>query len=112
MLGWVVWTALLFIVLGWTYGCRTYSRTGIGVSYATLAQTLSLWIVAVAFLASDWSKLHILWVGPVALLSVSLAMQVPVIRWFVIAAATLFGWVVAAPRLRGGVEWPPGNTDG
>ena len=112
VLGWVVWSALLFIVMVWTYGCRTYARTGIGVSCTTLAQTLSLWTVAVSFLASDWPKLHILWVGPMALLSVPFMMQVPVIGGCVTAAAMLFGRVVAAPQFRGGAGWPPANTDG
>lgn len=64
LLGWLVWTILAFFAISWAHGLRTYARAGQSFTNATAVQTLFLWALAILFLVSDHSKLHILWLAP------------------------------------------------
>ncbi len=63
---------------------------------ATAVQTLFLWIIALVFLLMDYSKLHILWVGPVSFLAASFLVLsgVPLLSPLVIFATRAFVEIV------------------
>lgn len=68
IIGWIVW-ALFFLgfTVGWTLGCVTYVKRGLGVTYPTLNTTVIWWLlVGWTFYYPSMSKLHLLWLAPLA----------------------------------------------
>ncbi len=89
ILSWTIWAIVAFLALSWAYGLRVYTKKGQSVPIATAVQTFFLWVIAVVFLFSGYSKLHILWVAPICFVAsfyLTLARRVPIltpmVMWF------------------------------
>lgn len=102
IIGWIVWSVVAILAGAWAYGLRTFARTSQPFQMATAVQTLFLWIIALIFLLTDYSKLHILWVGPVSFLAASfLALSgVPLLSPLVILATRAFVEIVLVGVVR------------
>ena len=65
---WVIWLALAFFTLTWTYGVIKSLKAG-GISGGMVGTVASWWIQLVGILlVPSISKLHLLWMAPSALL--------------------------------------------
>lgn len=76
VVGWALWTIVALLAVSWTWGLRKYARVGAPFQMTTAVQTFFLWVIAITFLATSISKLHILWVGPVSLILAMLIIHV------------------------------------
>jgi hypothetical protein len=92
LVGWLVWAAEALTAISFAWGCRSYTKAGIGFQWATGVQTFFLWVIAVLFLILDWNKLHILWLAPILFLTApAIALsRVPVLSTIVFYAARAF----------------------
>ena len=91
-IGWTIWVIVAFLAVSWAHGMRTYAKAGQPFQRATAVQTFFLWVIAFIFLLTDYSKLHILWVGPVCFLGASLlaVSGVPILSPLVMLATRVF----------------------
>jgi len=62
----VLWAIVLYVAATWTYGVLVYMRRPAGVSYGSIFQAAFAWILAVLFFFTEWNKLHLLWLAPLA----------------------------------------------
>lgn len=68
VIGWVIWTALFVLSTIWTYGCYDYYVNAKGLQRGTVNGTALWWLLVVWFLFHPGlSKLHLLWLAPLAL---------------------------------------------
>lgn len=65
-LGWVAWGIVAILALAWAYGCRNCVASGQRLDHTNALLTLFWWVIALVFLVSDISKLHIFWIAPSA----------------------------------------------
>ena len=77
VLGWVLWTIGLVVGLSWSYGVRTYVRTGRGVQQATVNQTALMLVAVVAVPLFGLSPFHLLWMLPAAFIVGMLSLAFP-----------------------------------
>lgn len=97
LIGWILWTIIAFLALGWSYGCRHALASGEPPQWGTAVLTLFWWVLAVTFLCLRVNKLHILWAAPVAFVAsflVSPPMNIPLISPLVLGAARIFMRVI------------------
>jgi len=53
-LQWVIFIIYVLVFnIGWIYGCRVYAKSKGGVSYATVATTMLMTIVAIIFATTN-----------------------------------------------------------
>ena len=77
VLGWILWTIGLVVGLSWSYGVRTYVRTGQGVQQATVNQTTLILLAVVAVPLLGLSPFHLLWMLPAAFIVGMLSLAFP-----------------------------------
>ena len=77
ILGWIAWSVTAYIAITFPLGVIVYSRAGRGVQGATIVQSIFALTLAVVFILSSYSKLHLFWLMPLAFL---LASFIPVPR--------------------------------
>ena len=77
VLGWILWTIALVVGLSWSYGVRTYVRTGQGVQQATVNQTTLILLAVVAVPLLGLSPFHLLWMLPAAFIVGMLSLAFP-----------------------------------
>lgn len=77
VLGWILWACGLLIGLSWSYGVRTYVRTGQGVQQATVNQTMLVLASVVAVPLLGFSPFHLLWLFPVTFIVGMLSLVFP-----------------------------------
>lgn len=66
-LGWIAWVLLCFFAVTWVFGCYSYIRRRVGVTYATINTTVLWWLLlGWTFYYSGMNKLHLLWLAPAA----------------------------------------------
>ncbi len=95
-IGWIIWLIVAFLAVSWAYGMRTYAKAGQPFQRATAVQTFFLSVISLVFLLTDYSKLHILWVGPVCFLgAIFLALSgIPILSPLVMLATRVFVEIV------------------
>ncbi len=69
VIGWVAWAVAAYLAITFAIGCRSYAATGRGFQWATAIQTFFWWLISAVFLVTDLSKLHIMWLLPLAFFS-------------------------------------------
>ena len=77
ILGWILWTIGLVVGLSWSYGVRTYVRTGQGIQQQTVNQTTLILLAVVAVPLLGLSPLHLLWMLPAAFIIGMLSLAFP-----------------------------------
>ncbi|MBE3038028.1 MAG: ankyrin repeat domain-containing protein, partial [Chloroflexi bacterium] len=107
VLEWLVWGFSAVVALSWTWGCRGYASRG-GINALTVAQTMLLLPIPIAFLFVGWSKFHILWVMPAAIVSVYVLVLIPGVNIILAFLTNLFAWVILRARRR---DLSQGPTD-
>ena len=92
IIGWIIWAVLAYQAVGFAYGCRTYTKSGQGFQWATGIRTFFFWLIVILFLIFDWSKLHILWIAPIAYLAAPFLVmgRIPILSPFVLFATGIF----------------------
>jgi hypothetical protein len=66
IVGWVAWVIVAFLALLWVHGFRDSARKGERLGNSAAVTTFFFWVVAVVFLFTSYSKMHILWVAPLS----------------------------------------------
>ncbi|MBU1932226.1 hypothetical protein KJ965_06065 [Patescibacteria group bacterium] len=66
IIGWIIWLLVAFLAVSFAFGTRQYAKVRAPSQNATAVQTFFWWVLAVAFLVSDWNKLHLFWAIPAA----------------------------------------------
>jgi tetratricopeptide (TPR) repeat protein len=66
ILGWLAWCVAAYLAITFVYGNRLYAKSGIPLNYITCVQTFLWWGIALTFLFSNLSKLHIIWLVPIS----------------------------------------------
>ena len=106
IIGWAIWSIVVFLAISFAFGCRTYAKTGRGFQWATGILTFFLWFIAVLFLVSDWNKFHILWVVPMSFFAATFLASrgIPILSPLVLFATRVFLNIVL-------IGVPPTNED-
>jgi hypothetical protein len=95
IVGWIVWAGVVYLALTWAYGARKMLAEEGNFTKAAAVQTFFWWLLAVLFLFVPYSKLHLLWLVPVAF-GLSLV---------VMLAKVSGGLVTGFPPLASLIEW-------
>ncbi len=92
IIGWIIWTILAFLAISFTFGCRTYAKSGKGFQWDTGVLTFFFWIIAIFFLFFGWNKLHILWIIPTALFTAQFLVLsgIPILSPIILFATKIF----------------------
>ncbi len=90
ILGWVAWAFCVFLALSFVTGLRKYTRLAAPIDWITIVQALFWWIIAILFLFAPLSKLHIIWLLPLAFFAARFVVLLPIIRIIVLLAAGIF----------------------
>lgn len=77
VLGWILWTIGLVGGLSWSYGVRTYVRTGRGVTQLTVNQAMLMLAAVVSVPLLGFSPFHLLWMLPAAFIVGMLSLMFP-----------------------------------
>lgn len=77
VLGWLLWVIGLVVGLSWSYGVRTYVRTGQGVQQQTVNQTTLILLAVIAVPLLGLSPFHLLWMLPAAFVAGMLSVAFP-----------------------------------
>ena len=68
ILGWLAWCVVAYLAITFVYGTRMYAKSGVPLNSITCVQTFLWWAIALTFLFSNLSKLHIIWLVPISFL--------------------------------------------
>lgn len=109
LVGWIVWGIIACLAISFSFGCRSYAKSGHSFQWATGVQTFFWWIIAILFLIFGWNKLHILWIGLIAFFSAQhFALgTIPILSPLILFATRMFLRIILI-----GIEKPLGAGSG
>jgi len=108
ILGWLAWCIVVYLAITFVYGTRIYAKSGIPLNSITCVQTFLWWAIALTFLFSNLSKLHIIWLVPISFLGarfIVLTGLPPIVAQIILLLTQIF-----MPIILLGVRVPDGGS--
>ena len=92
IIGWTIWSIITFLAIWGVYSWRKKVESGEEFDWTPYSITLSFWVISILFLIFDWHKLHLLWIVPIAFMTISSAVlnQTPIVSSILLFAIQLF----------------------
>lgn len=106
ILGWLAWCVVAYLAITFVYGTRMYAKSGVPLNSITCVQTFLWWAIALTFLFSNLSKLHIIWLVPISFLGarfIALSGFPPIVAEIILLLTQIFlSIILLGVRVPGG----------